>query len=108
MESKNYINMLKSKNRAALYVAMRQALCYYLYESNVPCVIIHKVMHCTRANVYNSIKQAKDMLEVGDHIMKSAYHEISEHKIRVKPCTVDGEILSKHVGYKMVIDNIIF
>lgn len=108
METKNYLEMLKSKNKAPIYMAMRQAICCYLYENNVPLSIIMDVMHKTKSNTYYSIKQAKNQLEVGDKIMEQAYGEISHHKFRVVPCTVNGDILSRHVGYKLLIDNEIY
>ena len=108
MEGKNYINMLKNKSRAPMYVAMRQTLCYYLYTNNVPCSIIKKVMRIPRSLVYFSINQAKDMLETGDSIMKQAYAEVQQHRVRIVPVTAEGDLLSRHVGYKMTIDNIIY
>lgn len=108
MDTKHYIETLKSKSRAPLYVAMRQALCYYLYESGVPCDIIYKAMHYTRSNVYNGINQARNMLEVGDKIMQAGYEELNNHKIRVVACTADGAVLSRFVGYRLVIDNVIY
>lgn len=108
METKNYLDMLRSNKKAPIYVSMVQALCYYLYENNVTHKIIMDVMHKTKSNVYYSISQAKNRLDVNDDIMKRAYDEIANHKIRVVPCTVDGDVLSRHVGYKLLIDNEIF
>lgn len=108
METSNYIGMLKSKNRAAAYVAMRQALCYYLDENNVPCNIIKKVLGIPKSSLYFSIGKAKDMLDTGDKIMQAAYDEVYKHKIRIVPCTAKGDILSQHIGYKMTIDNEIY
>jgi hypothetical protein len=53
--------------------------------------------------VYRTI----DLLETGDKYIKAALAEIDNHKINIKPCTVDGDLLSRHTGYKMIIDNII-
>lgn len=108
METKNYINTLKKKSKEPVSVAMRQALCYYLFSSNVPCTIIKNVMHMTRSNMYFGINHAKDMLETGDFIMRNAYEEIAKHKIRITPITADGTVFSQHVGYRMTIDNVIY
>ena len=108
METKDYIDMLKSKSKAPIYVAMQHALCYYLFANDVPCSIIEKVMRKSRSNVYYGINQARDMLEVGDKFMQQGYDEVQHHKIRILPCTVDGNIFSRHVGYKLLIDNIIY
>lgn len=107
MESKNYIKCLKTKKRDAVYVAMRQALCYYFFTENIPCHIIAQVMNCSRRNVYMSVYRAKDLLEVGDKTIKKALDEIKNHSIRIVPCTIDGSLLSRHIGNKLVIDNII-
>lgn len=108
MNTKDYMDMLKSKMKAPIYVAMKQALCYYLFENSVPCHLIVQALRMSKSNVYYSVSQAKDRLEVGDSILKRAYDEISNHKIRVVPCTVDGDILSRHAGYKLLIDNVIY
>ena len=108
MEGKKYVEMLKNKSRAPIYAAMRQALCYYLFSNNVTGFIIKEVMHMPKSNVYFSINQARDMLEVGDDIMQRAYEEVQRHKIRVVPVTAEGDILSNHIGYRMTIDNIIY
>jgi hypothetical protein len=108
METKNYLEMLRSNKKAPIYVSMGQALCYYLYENGVPHKIIMDAMHRTKSNVFYSIQQAKNRIEVNDKIMEQAYGEIAHHKIRVVPCTVDGGVLSRHVGYKLLIDNVIF
>lgn len=108
MSTKDYIDMLRSNKRAPIYVAMQQALCYYLFENSVPCHLIVEATRKSKSNIYYSVTQMKDRLEVGDHIAKQAYDEIAHHKIRVVPCTVDGDILSRHAGYKLLIDNVIF
>lgn len=107
METKDFIRVIRGKSKEASNAAMRQALCYYLSKEEVPCIVIRDVLHCTRANVYNSIKQAKDMLEVGDKIMQAAYEEVTSHKIRIVSCTAEVNILSRFIGYKIVIDNVI-
>lgn len=108
MITENYINCLKTKNRAAYNVALRQALCYYLYKENVPCTIISSVFRCTRRYVYAAIYRVKDLLEVGDKLTRRAVEEINAHKIRIVPITAEGDLLSMHVGYRMIIDNVIY
>ena len=107
METKMLIDRLRDKHRASLSVALRQAICYYLYNENIPCTIIAEVMGCRRRYVYKSIYRTRDYLDIGDKMTKKCMDSITEHKFRITPITVDGDILSKHVGYKLLIDNII-
>ena len=108
MNTFDYINKLRKNSKEPECVAMRQALCYFLSISDVPRSIIGSVMHMTRSNMYFSINHAKDMLETGDKIMRKAYAEISVHKVRVLPVTMNDDVLSRHVGYKLTIDNEIY
>ena len=108
MDTKQYISTLKKRSKEPVPVALRQALCYYLYNNRIPCCIIRDVIGMTRANVYLSIYKTRDMLEANDKIMREAYNEISQHFISVKPYTIEGNVLTKHVGYKLIIDNIIY
>jgi hypothetical protein len=107
MDTNAYINCLRSKKHDIVDVSMRQALCYYLYKQNISCVLIAKLIGCTRRNVYMRVYRTIDLLETGDKYIKAALAEIDNHKINIKPCTVDGDLLSRHTGYKMIIDNII-
>lgn len=108
METKQYIEVLKKRTKEPISVAMRQAICYYLYSENIPCHIIAEVMGCTRRLVYMSIYRVRDLLEVGDGVMKAAVAERKEHGIIIRPYTIDGTIITRHAGYKMIIDNIIY
>lgn len=108
METEQYIKCFRTKSRESHIVAMRQALCYYLYkEGGVPCTIIANVMGMARWNIYLSIYKMRDLLEIGDDLAKKAYDEVALHSIRIVPATVDGKILTRRIGYKMIIDNII-
>lgn len=107
METEQYIKCFRTKSRESHIVAMRQALCYYLYKEDIPCTIISKVMGNARWNIYLSIYKMRDLLEVGDKMAKRAYDEISLHSIRIVPATVDGKIMTRKIGYKLIIDNII-
>lgn len=108
METKRYIETLKKNCRETEAVSMRQALCYYLYNENIPCAMIAKLLNKTRYNTYLSIYKTRDLLSVGDKVMQRAYEEIGNHKIQILPYTLDGKILSKHMGYRMLIDNVIY
>lgn len=107
MNTEEYIKCIRTKKRETQFVAMRQALCYYLYKENIPCAIIAEVMKMTSRNVYLAINIVTDLMGVGDRTINLAYEEIPKHTIRIAPCTVDGGILSLHTGYKMIIDNVI-
>ena len=108
MESKEFIKKLKNRSRVPSLIALRQALCYYLWKNNIPCTLIGKLIGFTRRNVYLSVYHVQDSLEVGDKVLKEALQEVKQHEIQIKPYTVDGNIMSKHAGYKMVIDNIMY
>lgn len=107
METKQLIERLKDKSHASNTVAIRQALCYYLYNENIPCTIIANVLGKTKRYIYMAIYRTQDFLEVGDKTTKIAVEEIKNHHYRITPVTVDGCILSKHIGYKLLVDNII-
>lgn len=108
METKQYIEVLKCKTKSSISVAMRQALCYYLYKENIPCSIIAGIMGRTRRLIYMYVYQARDLLEVGDKMMKAAVEEREKHSIAIRPYTIDGDIITKHAGYKMIIDNVVY
>lgn len=101
------IERLRDRHRTLVSVALRQAICYYLYNENIPCTIIADVMGCRRRYVYKAIYRTRDYLEVGDKMTKECMEHIAGHKLRITPVTVDGEVLSKFIGYKLQIDNII-
>ena len=107
METKQFIERLKDKSRATNSVALRQALCYYLYEQNIPCTIIASVLGRTKRYIYMSIYRTRDFLEVGDKTTKICVDEMSKHMLRITPIFAEGKILSKHIGYKLEVDNII-
>ena len=107
MITENYLKCLRAKNRVMYNVALRQALCYYLYKENIPCTIISQAMGCTRRYVYMAIYKVRDLLEIGDKMTKQATEEICNHTIKIVPVTVDGQLLSKHVGYRIILSIII-
>ena len=108
MEPKEFIRLLKSKSRVPSVIAFRQALCYYLWIEDISCTIISQIIGYTRRNVYISIYHVRDCLEVNDKTMREAMDEVKKHDIRIRPYTIDGHVLSKHAGYKMIIDDIIY
>lgn len=108
MITENYIRCLKTKNREAYKVALRQTLIYYLYREKIPCTIISSIMGCTRRYVYTAIYGARDRMEVGDALTMQANEELKKHQIRIVPVTADGGVLTMFVGYRMFIDNEIF
>ena len=108
MLTENYIRCLKSKNREAYKVALRQTLIYYLYREEISCTTISALLGCTRRYVYTAIYGARDRMEVGDRLTIQAMEELKTHKIRVIPATADGGVMAKFIGYKMFIDNVIF
>jgi hypothetical protein len=108
MESKEFIKKLKDRSRVPSIIALRQALCYYLWKNNIPCMLIGQMIGYTRRNVYISVYHVQDCLEVSDKTMQNAYEEVMKHEIQIKPYTIDGKIMSRHAGYKMIIDNIIY
>lgn len=107
METKQFIACLKDIRRKSSNVALRQALCYYLYNEGIPCTIMAEVMKKTKRYIYMSIYKTQDFLEVGDKTTQKCVDEVKSHVIQIRPITVDGVILSKHVGYKMIVDNVI-
>lgn len=108
MDTKNYISTLKKKSREAVPVAMRQALCYFLYKENIPRRVISEVTGISLRLVYMSIYRAIDLLEVNDNVINSALKEAEQHNIAIRPCTIDGFVITRHVGYKMIIDNVTY
>lgn len=109
METKQYIKILKEKTRKPISVAMRGAVIYFLRNHNIPFPIIAECIGCKRRNCYAQYYQTRDLLESGDKIMKQAYEELEQHKIRVRPCVIDADnIFSQHAGYSMIIDNVIY
>jgi hypothetical protein len=89
-------------------VALRQALCYYLYKENIPCSIMAKVLGISRRLTYMHIYRVRDLLEVNDSVINFALDETKNHSITIRPCTIDGGIITRHVGYKMIIDNVVY
>ena len=108
MDTKTYISTLKKKSREAGPVAMRQALCYHLYKENIPHRIIAEVMDISLRLVYMSVHRAIDLLEVNDCMVKAALEEARCHSITIRPKTIDGFVITRHIGYKMIIDNVIY
>jgi len=108
METKEFIKKLKDRSRVPSIIALRQALCYHLWKNNIPCTLIGKLLGYTRRNVYISCYHVQDCLEVNDKTLRSAIEEVRQHDIQIKPYTIDGNIMSKHAGYRMIIDNIIY
>lgn len=107
METKQFIERLRDKSHAENSVALRQALCFHLYNENIPCTIIADVLKKTKRYVYMSIYRTRDFLEVGDKKTQICVEEVKNHNLRITPVTVDGVILSKHIGYKLLVDNVI-
>lgn len=54
-----------------------------------------------------SIYRTRDFLEVGDKMTKVCVEEMSKHTLRITPIFAEGIILSKHIGYKLIVDNVI-
>lgn len=108
MDTNRYIETLKDKYRGRMNVALRQALCYYLYSENIPCYIIAHILGISRRLTYIHIYRARDLIEVNDSIINFALEETKNHSIFIRPCTVDGGIISKHIGYKMIVDNVVY
>lgn len=108
METKQYIEVLKKQTKEPISVAMRQAVCYYLYRENIPCSIIASVLGRSRRLIYMYIYRARDLMEVGDSMMLAAVDERKKHHISIRPYTIDGGVITRHAGYKMIIDNIIY
>lgn len=108
METKQYIEVLKRQSKEPISVAMRQAICYYLYAENIPCSIIASVLGRSRRLIYMYIYRARDLMEVGDSMMLEAIEERKRHSISIRPFTIDGAVITRHAGYKMIIDNIIY
>jgi len=108
MESKEFIKKLKDRSRVPSIIALRQALCYYLWKENIPCTLIGKLIGFTRRNVYLSVYHVQDSLEVGDAVLKEALNEVKSHRIQIRPFTIENNLISKHAGYKMIIDNIMY
>lgn len=106
METKQLIERLRDKRRSTVSVAYRQALCYYLYKNNIPCTIIAEVLGRTKRYIYMAIYHTQDYLEVGDKTATKCLEDIKNHSIRIVPITAEGVLLSRHIGYKMIIDNI--
>ena len=108
MTTEQYINTLKNPVKEPATVAARQVLCHYLYSENISCNIISKVLGCSRRIVYRNIYRTRDLLEVNDKITLAAYKEIENHHMTIRPCIIEGTILSQYIGYKMIIDNLIY
>lgn len=107
METKQFIERLRDKSHAENSVALRQALFFHLYNENIPCTIIADVFKRSKQYVYMSVYKTRDFLEIGDKKTQFCVEEVKKHELRIKPITVDGAILSKHIGYKLLVDNII-
>lgn len=105
MDTKQFIERLRDNSHAENSVALRQALCYYLYNENIPSTIIAHVLKRTKRYIYMSIYRTRDFLEVGDRKTKICVEEVKNHTFRIVPITADGAILSKHIGYKLLVDN---
>ena len=101
------IARLRDKRRTAYNVALRQSLCYYLYNEDIPCLVIADVLGITERYVYKSIYSTKDHLEVGDKTTQRCMEEMNGRIYHIKPIKVDGVVFSKSIGHKLVIDNII-
>lgn len=109
MDTKQYIGELKRKSRKASVVALRQSLFYYLYhQKKISATMISKITGHSRQLIYHNVYTAMDLLKMGDEIIQSALNETMEHTIVIKPCTIDNGVISTHVGYKMLIDNLIY
>lgn len=108
MDTKQYINTLKNKSRQISFVANRQVLCHYLYKNGVSPKIISEVLGYSERLVYKHVYKVRDLLEVNDKTIATAYEELNNHNLYVKPCTVSGSILSMHAGHKLLIDNFIY
>lgn len=108
MDTKTYISTLKKKSRESVPVAMRQALCYFLHKENIPNRIIAEVTGISLRLVYMNVYRAIDLLEVNDCVIRSSLDEAKSHEVIIRPCTVDGLVITRHIGYKMIIDNVIY
>ena len=108
MTTDQFIAVLKQPTHCSLNVAMRQALFYYLYNNNVPVIVIACCTRYTRGAVYNGIYKQKDLLACNDKIATSAYDEVLQHKITIQPVLVEQGIQRKAIGQALVIDNTIY
>ena len=108
MDSKEYLRCLRSNRRLKEEVVHRQALCYFLFNKNISATIISGAMKISRKAVYLTVYTVRDLLEVGDELMIGAVKELENHDIKVKPYTVEGDVITRHAGYKLVVDNEIF
>lgn len=107
MNTQEYIDNLRSKTKQPIPAAMRQAMYYFLYKENIPVDMIAKVMNKSRRVIYMGIYKTRDLLEVKDKVQTDAYEETLQHRISIRPYTIDSGIMTRHLGYKMIIDGII-
>jgi hypothetical protein len=108
METIDLILALKKTTHRAHFVALKQALIYILHNSGVPVMTISKIMECSRQIVYKHYYKVRDLKDIHDKMIQDALDELGRHEISVRPCTVENGIYNQTVGYKLIIDNIIY
>lgn len=108
MNAKEIFERLNDETKCLDSMNIKQALCWYLYQKNVPCSIIAKAIKCRRRQVYKRMYTCRDLLALNNIAMKEAFNEISSHKVKIKPIFVETDTCVFHSGYTIIIDNEIY
>lgn len=108
MEAIDLVLALKKPTHRMPFVVLRQALIYNLHNNGVPIATLSKILECSRQIAYKHYYKVRDLKEINDKMIRHALEEIGRHEISVRPSIVDDGAYTQVVGYKLIIDNIIY